>query len=79
MRPSPRRTPPWPSGSAQLQNTAYVEQIARQEYGLVMPGEQAYAILPPPADHHHGLAGPRRDDRPTTADGAGPGRLMSAP
>jgi cell division protein FtsB len=34
---------------AQLQNTAYVEQIARQQYGLVMPGEQAYDILPPPA------------------------------
>jgi cell division protein FtsB len=34
---------------AQLQNTAYIEQLARQQYGLVMPGEQAYDILPPPA------------------------------
>jgi cell division protein FtsB len=34
---------------AQLQSNAYIEQIARQEYGLIMPGEQAYDILPPPA------------------------------
>jgi cell division protein FtsB len=34
---------------AELQNTAYIEQIARQQYGLVMPGEQAYGILLPPA------------------------------
>jgi cell division protein FtsB len=33
---------------AQLQNTAYIEQIARQQYGLVLPGEQAFDILPPP-------------------------------
>ena len=33
----------------ELQNTAYIEQIARQQYGLVMPGEQAYGILLPPA------------------------------
>ena len=32
--------------AAQLQNPAYVEQIARQQYGLVKPGEQAYGILP---------------------------------
>ena len=34
--------------AAQLQSNAYVEQIARQEYGLVRPGEQAYGILLPP-------------------------------
>ena len=33
--------------AAQLQNAAYVEQIARSEYGLVRPGEQAYGIIPP--------------------------------
>jgi cell division protein FtsB len=32
---------------AQLRNRAYIEQLARQEFGLVMPGEQAYALLPP--------------------------------
>jgi cell division protein FtsB len=31
---------------AQLHNPAYLEQLARQEFGLVMPGEQAYALLP---------------------------------
>jgi cell division protein FtsB len=33
----------------QLKSTAYVEQIARQQYGLVMPGEKAFGILPPAA------------------------------
>ena len=30
----------------QLQDPAQIEQIARTEYGLVMPGQQAYAIIP---------------------------------
>jgi cell division protein FtsB len=34
---------------AQLQTPAYLKQIARQQYGLVMPGEQAYGILLPTA------------------------------
>lgn len=34
---------------AQLRSTAYIEQVARQQYGLVMPGEKAYGILPPAA------------------------------
>jgi cell division protein FtsB len=34
---------------AQLRSTAYIEQVARQQYGLVMPGEKAYGILPPTA------------------------------
>ncbi|MBV9661372.1 MAG: septum formation initiator family protein [Acidimicrobiales bacterium] len=33
----------------QLQSPAYIEQIAREQYGLVMPGEQAYGILLPTA------------------------------
>jgi hypothetical protein len=33
--------------AADLRSTAYVEQLARQEYGLVMPGEKAYGILAP--------------------------------
>jgi Septum formation initiator len=33
----------------QLQSTAYIEQLARQQYGLIMPGEQAYGIEPPAA------------------------------
>jgi len=34
---------------AQLRSTAYIEQVARQQYGLVMPGEKAFGILPPAA------------------------------
>jgi cell division protein FtsB len=50
--------------TSELQSTAYVERIAREDYGLVMPGEQAYGILLPPvppttvaplpAKHPHG-------------------------
>ncbi len=32
----------------QLGSAAEVEQIAREEYGLVRPGEEAYGILPAP-------------------------------
>jgi hypothetical protein len=32
---------------AQLQSTAYIEQLAREQYGLVRPGEQAYSVVPP--------------------------------
>jgi cell division protein FtsB len=35
--------------AAQLQTDAQIRQIARQDYGLVMPGEHAYAIVPPVA------------------------------
>ncbi|MHB1533755.1 MAG: FtsB family cell division protein [Acidimicrobiales bacterium] len=31
---------------AQLRSDTQIEQIARQEYGLVMPGQQAYVIVP---------------------------------
>jgi cell division protein FtsB len=30
-----------------LQTDAEIERLAREQYGLVKPGEQAYAILPP--------------------------------
>ena len=32
--------------ASQLRSDSEIEQIARQEYGLVMPGQQAYAIIP---------------------------------
>lgn len=35
--------------ASQLHSTAYIERIARQEYGLVMPGEKAFAVVPPQA------------------------------
>jgi cell division protein FtsB len=48
-----------------LQTDAEIERLARQQYGMVKKGEQAYAILPPkppptttpppaPATAHHG-------------------------
>ncbi len=51
---------------AQLESSAYIEQLARQQYGLVRPGEQAYGILPPATPptttppppkppHHHSI------------------------
>lgn len=33
---------------ARLSKPGYIEQMARQELGLVMPGERAYVVLPPP-------------------------------
>lgn len=30
----------------QLQDPAQIQQLARTQYGLVMPGQQAYAIIP---------------------------------
>lgn len=31
---------------AQLQTPSYIEQLGRSEYGLVLPGQTAYAIVP---------------------------------
>jgi len=46
----------------QLQSDAEIERLAREQYELVPPGAQAYAVMPPPAapvaprsDHHEGL------------------------
>jgi cell division protein FtsB len=33
-----------------LHTDAEIERIAREQYNLVRPGEEAYAILPPPED-----------------------------
>jgi cell division protein FtsB len=32
---------------SELRQASYVEQVARAEYGLVMPGQQAFTVLPP--------------------------------
>ena len=31
-----------------LQSDAEIERLAREQYNLVLPGEEAYAVLPPP-------------------------------
>ncbi len=41
--------------AATLSTDAEVERLARQEYGLVMPGEEAFGILPAPG------AGPAKE------------------
>lgn len=41
------------SEKAALQSDGTIEQIARQEYGLVMPGQQAFMVLPSPAPAAH--------------------------
>jgi cell division protein FtsB len=33
-----------------LKTDAEIEKIAREQYGLVKPGEEAYHVLPPPQD-----------------------------
>lgn len=43
--------------ASRLQNTAEIERIARQDYGLVQPGQEAYAILPAPATPTSAKAG----------------------
>jgi cell division protein FtsB len=35
--------------ATQLHSDAEIEHLARERYNLVRPGEQAYAVLPPPA------------------------------
>ena len=35
---------------AELHSDAEIERLAREQYNLVRPGEEAYAILPGPAD-----------------------------
>jgi cell division protein FtsB len=48
---------------AKLQDPAYIAQIARQQYGMVMPGEQAYGIVfpaPPPTTAPPKSVAPRR-------------------
>ena len=32
----------------ELQSNAEIERLAREQYNLVKPGEEAYAVLPPP-------------------------------
>lgn len=53
-----------------LKTDSEVERLARQDYGLVMPGEQAYAILPPAGASSH---------RPATWTGAQPSWAGASP
>jgi len=56
-----------------LDTDAEIERLARADYNLVRPGEEAYAILPPP-----GAGGPGHDSAPGTPS-AGPALGTPAP
>ena len=43
---------------ARLHTDAEIERLAREQYNLVRPGEEAYAILPGPADARSDAATP---------------------
>lgn len=49
----------------ELQSDAEIERLAREQYNLVKPGEEAYAVLPPPAEEAPAAdeAPPPKDDR----------------
>ncbi len=47
---------------ARLNTDAEIERLAREQYNLVRPGEEAYAILPPP-----GPPAPEPDDESSPA------------
>jgi cell division protein FtsB len=54
------------SEARQLQSNATIEQIARSDYGLVMPGQQAYAVIP-------GTPSGTEGSTPTTVPDSNPG------
>ena len=46
---------------AALRTDAEIERLARKEYHLVRPGEEAYAVLPPPAPAPRASSAPAAD------------------
>ena len=51
--------------ASELHDDAEIERLAREQYNLVRPGEEAFAVLPPPAP-------------PTTAPAEGDGDAAGA-
>lgn len=55
-----------------MHTDAEIERLAREQYNLVRPGEEAYAILPGPADRPTSIAPPpvglRRPPTPSLVD-----------
>lgn len=49
---------------AELQQPGTIERIARQDYGLVMPGQQAYQVLPSAPANQTKQAAPRPKSEP---------------
>ncbi|MHB1930241.1 MAG: septum formation initiator family protein [Acidimicrobiales bacterium] len=48
-----------------LRQPATIERVARQDFGLVLPGQKAYAVIttPTPAGAHHRAPAARRGHR----------------
>ena len=62
------------ASATRLQTDAEIERLARENYGLVKPGEKAYLVVPPPAAANPtpNSAGP---SKASAAKGAHPGLL----
>ena len=57
-----------------LQRDSEIERLAREQYNLVKPGEEAYAVLPPPLAA--GEETPRVSTSESRADGDDPNALQ---
>jgi cell division protein FtsB len=55
--------------AARLRSDAEIERLAREQYNLVKPGEEAYAVLPPPAAPGEVTPRVNRPDRDSDDDG----------
>ena len=53
----------------ELRSDAEIERLAREQYNLVKPGEEAYAVLPPPAAPGEETPRVNRPDRDSDDDG----------
>jgi cell division protein FtsB len=60
--------------SRELQRDSEIERLAREQYNLVKPGEEAYAVLPPPLAP--GEETPRVSTSESRADGDDPNPLQ---
>jgi cell division protein FtsB len=66
------------SEAAKLQTPAEVQQLARQQYGLVEPGQEAYAILPAPAGSRASEPGTKKLSTPTRNPALNSGRSTAS-
>ncbi|MGH8979703.1 MAG: FtsB family cell division protein [Acidimicrobiales bacterium] len=55
----------------ELQTPAAVERIAQQQYDLVVPGEEAYQVLPPATSGNGAVTGASGSSTPGALGGAG--------
>jgi len=58
-----------------LQSDDEIERLAREQYNLVKPGEEAYALLPGPSGSTSPTTVPADAERETHDDRSGPSKL----